>query len=747
MGLFSRLFKPRSSSQPNSKNTPQKITQKPSKNSTSLPNLNKTTDSNLKSLGQVTEIKESDDDEQTKASTKNLESSTSKLKSTTGYESSSESSDSKKSKNSLEFLNTLTGNITNRDDEDSKSITSVSSQSTYPTKPSLKKDSDKSLSLADRIKEANLNKQKNISPLNTGENFARTNSTNNQTIVTFREPESEILEKNNLGKNSEKSTTDKQIKLILNENLILKQKIDLLEKQALEREDKFKKENDALIIKLHENLSKGMKSETERQELIKVLVSKQQESNERLINEQNKIIDGLNLKCKKLESELKLVRNMENADVLRVQVSHLEEENENLKKFVKRQNVELDIFYQNYGKVKDSDLNTKIKEDKNKWKQSINQLSPLFSIYDQKIEEKEKALRLLSLKINETTEKFNYLIEENQNLQSKLDNLPESIKNQMVQIKSQAELVLEENKYLSEKLRMEENKVYDSEKFKIEEVSRLSKRILICETERLELLNKIDLLESNNQEIIKKYNDISIETQRRIKLDDHLIQIGDLKRKIEELNLNYKQETELLILKIQAYEQDKKNYVLKLTDAEAEIKRLKAENIVLDEALNKGIGHKVRKNLNNLSKNAEINKINEKKMLGKIEIMEKEIDKLKFDKKIIENLYQISQVNCKEKDKRIEELISKSSKLEENFHEYKEKASEKLANILEKLKKKESEITNLKIENEKKINKILKSMGKKEHLVLNHLNAKENGTHETSLETKKLKEVLLELKS
>lgn len=146
-------------------------------------------------------------------------------------------------------------------------------------------------------------------------------------------------------------------------------------------------------------------------------------------------------------------------------------------------------------------------------------------------------------------------------------------------------MVLEENKFLSEKLSLEEQKVYDSEKYKLEEISKLSRRILNCEVERLDLMNKIEMLETNNQEIIKKFNDTSIEMQRRVKLDDHLTQIGNLKRKIEELNLNHKHESELLFLKIQAFEEEKKKFVIKFTDSEAEIKRLRAENMVLDEAL------------------------------------------------------------------------------------------------------------------------------------------------------------------
>ncbi|RNA38115.1 centrosomal of 89 kDa [Brachionus plicatilis] len=353
-------------------------------------------------------------------------------------------------------------------------------------------------------------------------------------------------------------------------------------------------------------------------------------------------------------------------------------------------------------------------------------------------------MKLMRLKIDEITNKFNILIEENQNLHSKLQNLPENIKNQLVQIKSQAELVLEENKFLSEKLSLEEKKVYDSEKFKLEEISRLSKRILNCEVERMELLNKIDMLEANNEEIVKKFNQSSVEMQRRIKLDDHLTQIGDLKRKMEELNLSHKHETELLLLKVQAYEDEKKKFIIKLTDSEAEIKRFKAENMVLDEALNKGIGHRAQKRLKDLNRSLEMGKINESKFKKRIEHLEKELEKIKFEKKMLENLVETSEADFRGKEKRIEELIAKNAQIEEAFNEFKDKASLKLANLMEKLKRKDSELVNLRVENEKKIAKILKLSEKKYKSIGD---AKESKDNEVLIDNKFLKQVLQELKS
>ena len=66
---------------------------------------------------------------------------------------------------------------------------------------------------------------------------------------------------------------------------------------------KHKQEIDQLVVKLHDALAKGMKNDSETHALTKSFLSKQQENNERLINDQEKLIDSLKLKYKQLEAE------------------------------------------------------------------------------------------------------------------------------------------------------------------------------------------------------------------------------------------------------------------------------------------------------------------------------------------------------------------------------------------------------------------------------------------------------------
>ncbi len=58
----------------------------------------------------------------------------------------------------------------------------------------------------------------------------------------------------------------------------------------------------------------------------------------------------------------------------------------------------------------------------------------------------------------------------------------------------------------------------------------MSKRIIVCESERVIMQNQLDLFRENHDVMLGKYNDSSVELQRRITLEDHLNKIGDLRR-------------------------------------------------------------------------------------------------------------------------------------------------------------------------------------------------------------------------
>lgn len=77
-----------------------------------------------------------------------------------------------------------------------------------------------------------------------------------------------------------------------NQNQELRKRVEELESQLVEKATKEKRQIDLLMAKFHD----GMASQTEKEQLRRLFVSKQQAQNERLINEQQRRIETLQAK-------------------------------------------------------------------------------------------------------------------------------------------------------------------------------------------------------------------------------------------------------------------------------------------------------------------------------------------------------------------------------------------------------------------------------------------------------------------
>ena len=83
-------------------------------------------------------------------------------------------------------------------------------------------------------------------------------------------------------------------------NRELKLKNEHLENQLLEYNVNQKREIDLLMAKFYD----GITDRGEKEEIKKIFITKQQENNEKVMNEQAKLIESLKFKCKRLETEM-----------------------------------------------------------------------------------------------------------------------------------------------------------------------------------------------------------------------------------------------------------------------------------------------------------------------------------------------------------------------------------------------------------------------------------------------------------
>jgi len=101
------------------------------------------------------------------------------------------------------------------------------------------------------------------------------------------------------------------IKNLRNENENYRLAIQGYQEQSLERESRHREENDKMIDRLQEVLSRGIQSDSEKESLKKYFLSKQHELNESVIKEQNDIIASLQNRCLTYENDLQKVGNLD----------------------------------------------------------------------------------------------------------------------------------------------------------------------------------------------------------------------------------------------------------------------------------------------------------------------------------------------------------------------------------------------------------------------------------------------------
>lgn len=330
-------------------------------------------------------------------------------------------------------------------------------------------------------------------------------------------------------------------------------------------------------------------------------------------------------------------------------------------------------------------------------------------------------------------------------MQNKIDHNEKS-QIEIEKIRMQAQVVLEENAILREQNELREARIIEIEKTHIKEVGRLSKRIIISESEKVNVQNRLELFTENHNEILKKYNETSVELNRRITLEEHLKITGDLKQKIEEISLKNRQELEKKILIIEDTSNQKNALLTKMTSVQTENKRLAAENEVLEKALEEGIGRKIQRKIQELERKLQIAVKGEKSAQQSLQKLVHEIDKMKLERKSFASLSKSTKLEAK---KTGEEKDMEISRLEEKFEEFKERAAVTLAKTMKKKLSQDEKFSLFKIENEKKLSEIANVLEKKQEQLDGFLKEKkafesqlDNYCEITISENNKLKDVL-----
>ncbi|XP_031515552.1 centrosomal protein of 89 kDa isoform X4 [Papio anubis] len=367
------------------------------------------------------------------------------------------------------------------------------------------------------------------------------------------------------------------------------------------------------------------------------------------LNTVKQAMKELQLKLKGMEKEKRKLKEAEKASsqevaapellYLRKQAQELVDENDGLKMTVHRLNVELSRYQ------------TKFRH----------------------LSKEEEEMRMFRMRVQE-------VVKENEELHQELNKSSAVTSEEWCQLQTQAKLVLEENKLLLEQLEIQQRKAKDSHQEHLQEVSKLTKQLMLLETKTQG--QEKELVENREQlEILRaKCRELKTHSDGKIAMEVHKSIVNELKGQLQKEEEKERAEMEELMEKLTVLQAQKKSLLLEKNSLTEQNKALEAE---LERA--QKINRKSQKKIEVLKKQVEKAMGNEMSahqylanLVGLAENITQERDSLRCLAKCLES----------EKDGVLNKVIKshiRLGKLEEKVKGYKKQAALKLGDISHRL--------------------------------------------------------------
>uniref|UniRef100_A0A2K5TV44 Centrosomal protein 89 n=1 Tax=Macaca fascicularis TaxID=9541 RepID=A0A2K5TV44_MACFA len=391
------------------------------------------------------------------------------------------------------------------------------------------------------------------------------------------------------------------------------------------------------------------------------------------LNTVKQAMKELQLKLKGMEKEKRKLKEAEKASsqevaapellYLRKQAQELVDENDGLKMTVHRLNVELSRYQTKFRHLsKEESLNIEGLPSKGPippWLLDIKYLSPLLLAYEDIMKEKDELNATLKEEMRMFRMRVQEVVKENEELHQELNKSSAVTSEEWRQLQTQAKLVLEENKLLLEQLEIQQRKAKDSHQEHLQEVSKLTKQLMLLETKT----------QGQEKELVENREQLEI-------LPDGKVMEVQLQKEEEK----ERAEMEELMEKLTVLQAQKKSLLLEKNSLTEQNKALEAE---LERA--QKINRKSQKKIEVLKKQVEKAMGNEMSahqylanLVGLAENITQERDSLMCLAKCLES----------EKDGVLNKVIKshiRLGKLEEKVKGYKKQAALKLGDISHRL--------------------------------------------------------------
>ncbi|CAF2815027.1 unnamed protein product [Rotaria sp. Silwood2] len=450
----------------------------------------------------------------------------------------------------------------------------------------------------------------------------------------------------------------------------------------------------------------------------------------------------LQKRCDQLQNELITMRDRYAQSQNQSNIQELKKENHFLKDYIHRLNA-ASSEYQAMHPPKT--LKKEMNKDQRKmqglpmkgpspiWLLNQKFLAPLFVCYDEKIHENKEFIKKLQTQLNELHDQVKLITNENISLHERLARSTPSGKDDVhlsdiEHIKRQAYLVLEENKVLQQQLDLQTNRLTDVQKTQIQEVSNLTRRLLIIESEKTESDRILETIRMRNEDLKRKYDQLMIDNNHRIHVQEHVQEISEMKRLTDELSEKHAHEMQLLLRRVQDAESSKKISQLKLTENRSDIERLKGE-IKAMKKINKKLQLRVQTHENKL----QLQQVKEQRITTIFEKTNEELEQTKIERDTYLALAKTKEEEMNKSQARLTQDADKLMQLEERLENYKSKNKERVNETQEQMKKQYDNVKLRCLEHEQRIQQLVTLLNEKQVLI-GDLNAEKRNL-EVDLET------------
>lgn len=374
---------------------------------------------------------------------------------------------------------------------------------------------------------------------------------------------------------------------------------------------------------------------------------------------------------------------------LRQQAQEVVDENDALKMTIHRLSVELSHYQTKYKSVdNEGSHHTGLPPSgpPPPWLIDMTYLSPLMLAYEDRLREKDATLQVHEKEMKNFRARVEEVVKENKRLHLQRERSGIVSNMDWHQLQDQAKLVLEENQILMEQLEVQQAKAKDSHNRHVQEVSKLTKQLILLEAEKQS--QQKELREAHHQlnDISSKFDQLKASLHYKIGVDEHTTVLNDLKRKQQLEQEKQQVEMEELMGRITSLQAEKKGLLVERTEFVADNKTLEAELHVAQKS-----NRLAQKKIGLLKRQME-------------EAMEKEVAAHQYLANLIslaekaalerDQLVHVTKSLTNEKNGVLNRILADNmrlGKLEEQVKVYKTKAAVKLGDVNNRMKEHEED--------------------------------------------------------